>query len=229
MFKRLFRYIFRAIITIIALLVLYLSASVVGALWTSSPQVLSQNEPTYQIYVTTNGFHSDIIIPYDDDLVKMLPIQAVDFPDHLINAKHLIIGWGAQTAYTSLLELTDMSPRILVKSLFFDQSVVHVQPFQRDLKESTLQEITLSRTQMENMISFINQTFAYNSNKSPILLEGVSHGHGDIFYRGEKRYHLLYSCNVWTGEALRHAGVVMGYWTPFAQSIEWGVSQHFKN
>lgn len=229
MFKRLFRYLFLAIIVFLALLVFYLSASLVGALWTSPRDVLSQTEPTYEIYVTTNGFHSDIIIPYDDDLVKMLPIQAVDFPDRLINTKHLIIGWGAQTAYTSLLELTDMSPKILAKSLLFDQSVVHIQPFQRDLKASTLQAIAISKTQMQSLINFINQTFAYNPNKSPILLDGVSHGHGDIFYRGEKRYHLFYSCNVWTGEALRHAGVQMGYWTPFAQSIEWGLSQHFKN
>lgn len=229
MIKRLIKYFLRSIVGLLALLMLYLSSSVIGAVWTSSPQAFDQTDPTYEIYVTSNGFHSDIIIPYDEELLEMLPIKAVDFPDLLINAKHLIIGWGAETAYTSLLELTDMSPKILAKSLFFDRSVVHVQPFQRDLRESTLQPITISKTQIKNLIHFINETFAYNQNYTPILLDGISHGHGDIFYRGVNRYHLFYSCNVWTGEALRQAGIQMGYWTPFAQSIEWGLSQYSGN
>lgn len=204
----------------------YLISAVIGAVWTSPRYIATNENPEYTIYVSSNGFHSDIIIPFSDKILEKLPIGHGDFPDLLIGAKHLIIGWGSQTAYTSLLDLTDMSPAIMAKSLFFDDSVLHVQPLTHDLKNSSLQPIHIKQSQLDQLLQFIVGTFTTDEKQQSVVLNGATHGHGDIFYRAKPLYQMFYSCNVWTGQALRIAGIKMGYWTPFAQSIEWGLTQN---
>jgi hypothetical protein len=41
----------------------------------------------------------------------------------------------------------------------------------------------------------------------------------DVFYEGDGGYNAFYTCNEWAGAALREAGVRVGAWTPFSQSV----------
>ena len=52
-------------------------------------------------------------------------------------------------------------------------------------------------------------------------LIGRGYGWSDTFYESRRAYHFVRTCNEWTGEALRTAGVRMGVWTPAEQSIMW--------
>ena len=42
-----------------------------------------------------------------------------------------------------------------------------------------------------------------------------------MFYEAVGPYSAFYTCNSWTGRALREAGVKTGLWTPLSQSIMW--------
>ena len=42
-----------------------------------------------------------------------------------------------------------------------------------------------------------------------------------MFYEGDGSFSMFFNCNDWTGRALRAAGVRMGLWTPFEQSMMW--------
>jgi hypothetical protein len=44
-----------------------------------------------------------------------------------------------------------------------------------------------------------------------------------MFYEANGPYSAFYTCNSWTGEALRAAGVKTGLWTPLSQSVMWRV------
>jgi uncharacterized protein (TIGR02117 family) len=41
----------------------------------------------------------------------------------------------------------------------------------------------------------------------------------DAFYPATGRYSAVRTCNAWTGEALRAAGVRIGRWTPFPSTV----------
>ena len=41
----------------------------------------------------------------------------------------------------------------------------------------------------------------------------------DVFYAARGRYSALRTCNAWTGDALRQAGVRIGRWTPFPVTV----------
>lgn len=224
-FKSIAKIAFKGILLIVTCAVLFGICAIVGTIWRSEDNLSKASDTSITIYAYSNGFHSDIIVPIDNDLtLKKLPIDPLDFDEGLIGAKYLVIGWGSLTAYTSLLEIKDMSPSIIAKSLFFDQSVLHIQPLSRQPKGPKVYPLQTSIENYVKLLDFIADTFERRNDSSSTLMAGVTHGYGDVFYRSTLKYNPFYSCNAWTGEALRIAGAPVGYWTPFAQSIEWSLN-----
>jgi hypothetical protein len=43
----------------------------------------------------------------------------------------------------------------------------------------------------------------------------------DAFYDARGHYSAVATCNAWTGDALRFAGVRVGWWTPFPATVMW--------
>lgn len=179
--------------SLVALLLLLALAIVAGALPLGSrPE--QRDDRSVTIHVASNGFHSDIVLPMvsgSKDWRPLLSRSPLTEPHR--DAPWVAFGWGAETAYTELGTLADLSPGLILKAAAFDRSVVHVQP------------VTAVRTG-SNLRSFT-----------------VSHGTGDAFLRGRDRFWLLRSCNVWTGEGLRKAGLPLGLWTPLVQSLMWSL------
>ena len=208
---------------VLALLLLYLVAAVAGTVWTAAPDSRQTDDDTTTIYVLSNGFHSDIVLPVD--AAAELPIAATDLPGRLAGTRYLILGWGSQTAYTSLLALTDMTIEIAAKALLFDRSVMHLLPYGGEMQGPGVYRLELGPDQLHKLVEFIDATFSVDADGRGELLPGITQGYGDVFYRARPRFSLFYGCNAWTGEALRHAGVPVGVWTPFAQSIEWNMER----
>ncbi len=212
-----------ALAGISALLVVYLISAVAGTVWTAEPEPGEPSADMTTVYVLSNGFHSDIVLPVD--AAASLPIAAADLPGGLAGTRYLILGWGSQTAYTSLLALTDLTVEIAAKALLFDRSVMHVLPYGGELQGSGVYRLELDPDQVRRLVAFIDETFTVDANGRAELLPGITQGYGDVFYRARPRFSLFYGCNAWTGEALREAGVPVGIWTPFAQSIEWNMGR----
>jgi uncharacterized protein (TIGR02117 family) len=100
-------------------------------------------------------------------------------------------------------------------------SLVHVE-HERDPRPNEYQQpITLTAGEYRKLAIHIRQSFGIDSSGRTIPLRGRGYGPADIFYEGRGRYDAYRTCNEWTGEALRAAGVRTGVWTPLSQSIMW--------
>lgn len=75
--------------------------------------------------------------------------------------------------------------------------------------------------QYRRLTEFIRDDFQLDENRLTKPVLGRGYGPNDMFYETHVRYNLVVTCNEGTGRALRRAGVRMGQWTPFAQSIMW--------
>ncbi len=223
------KFIIYAVATVFCLIAAYIAAAAIGTVWRTAPTE-TLNEQTTTAYVLSNGFHSDIVLPLKGGTLPVgFPELQQDLDVSLANKDYLIVGWGSQTAYTSLLELSDLTAGIIAKALFFDRSVLHIQPYSGSLQGPGVYRLELDSAQFDQLWSFVGQTFVVDSNAAPMLIPDVTHGYGDVFYRAEPRFSLFYGCNAWVGEALRSAGISFGRWTPFAQSIEWNMERLQQN
>ncbi|MCY6380676.1 TIGR02117 family protein [Hoeflea prorocentri] len=223
--RRFFKAVAITTATVLAIITLYLAAAIAGTVWTV-PGKSPASTPVHTVYVLSNGFHSDIALPVIGGRAPAnVPVQSDDLPHGLEGARYLVFGWGSQTAYTSLLALSDLTASIIVRSLAFDRSVIHVLPLPVAPHGLGVFRVDLDNDQYERLVRFIAASFDTDMNGDVELLDGVTQGFGDVFYRATGRFNPFYGCNAWTGQALRQAGVEVGYWTPFAQSIEWNMNR----
>lgn len=213
-------------LAIVGLVAIYLAAAVIGTVWTTGGTAKAAGGGSHTIYVLSNGFHSDIALPVEAGQAPAgLPVAPEDLPGGLTGTRYLIVGWGSETAYTSLLALTDLTAKIAFKALLFDRSVMHVLPYSGAFQGDRVYRLDLDAAQYRRLVDFVSDTFSTDGDNRAELLEGITQGFGDVFYRASPRFSLFYGCNAWTGEALRYAGVDVGRWTPFAQSIEWNMGR----
>jgi uncharacterized protein (TIGR02117 family) len=81
--------------------------------------------------------------------------------------------------------------------------------------------ITLSHEEYRRLAAFARASFQYDAEGRTMPLIGRGYGGSDMFYEAVGPYSAVYTCNNWTGRALREAGVRVGVWTPLSQSIMW--------
>ncbi|MEJ1366515.1 MAG: DUF2459 domain-containing protein, partial [Candidatus Sedimenticola sp. (ex Thyasira tokunagai)] len=56
-----------------------------------------------------------------------------------------------------------------------------------------------------------------------IHIPGMGYGVNDSFFEGTGNYNLIRTCNQWTGEALRQAGISVPRWAPFSHTLRWAL------
>jgi len=211
---------------LIGLVLAFLIAAAVGTIWTASARVDESQAKTTTVFVLSNGYHTDIALPVQGGVPPAgLPIHASDLERGLSNVRYLAIGWGSEAAYTSLVSITDLSLGTIATALSFDRSVVHVLPFYGAPYGEGVYQVDLSEDQYRRLTEFVAATFTTRPDGHGELVPDVTHGYGDVFYHARPRFSIFYSCNAWTGTALREAGITVGVWTPFAQSLEWALAR----
>ncbi|MDT8759044.1 TIGR02117 family protein [Sphingomonas psychrotolerans] len=168
-----------------------------------------------RIYVVDNGIHTDLVLPAAtegmrwDDLLK--PEDLAD--PKRAGASHLAFGWGDRDFYLNTPTWWDVNP-IRVGRAFVGAgaTVVHVSHIAEPQAGANAKAIVLRPEEYRRLAAFIRGTFG----KGPPVR---GYGGADAFYVAQGGYSLLRTCNAWTGEALRAAGLRVGAWTPFASGV----------
>ena len=208
----------RTLVVVLGIVFLVAAALAVGA--QPIPAASAGGANTVRIAIVDNGFHTDIALPADGETLAALGLESNDFPVDRSAVRYWGIGWGSQTAYTSLEAVSDLTPGIIARSIAFDRTVMHVAPW-GDVEGGTgVRMVDLPRADYERLLESMASYFA---GTDPI--PDVTQGFSDRFYRGRGRFTAWYGCNAWVGRRLREAGVGVGLWTPTAQSISYGLDR----
>lgn len=80
-----------------------------------------------EILLLSNPIHTDIALPVDDDLRRVFSeLQEGGIAVNHPAAAYLVFGWGGRSFYIQTRTWADLKPMPVVRSLTFDQSVMHV-------------------------------------------------------------------------------------------------------
>lgn len=217
--RRLCRFIIAALTAVVGAVVLYLSAAILlGRLSVSVPPLTAERSIT--IYVISNGIHTDIAMPLNHPAFDWSPYAD---PAHTIAARrdsrYIAIGWGDKGFYLNTPTWGDLTAQTALRAVSgFNQTALHVS-FYPELSENThTAAIRISETQYRTLAANIAATFKLHNRRSQTI--GGAHYHdNDAFYEAHGRYSLFKTCNTWTNQQLKQAGIGGVYWTPFAHDL----------
>ncbi|WP_228275126.1 TIGR02117 family protein [Stakelama tenebrarum] len=179
-------------------------------------------ESGIRVFVEDNGVHTGIVIPAQAvgigwrDLVR---------PGDLRDPRHaahgwLAIGWGDRNFYMETPTWWDVRPgRTLAAMAGMGETVLHVEHVPEPSTGPNRRALILTPAEYARLTDFIRASFADLPESWP------GYGQHDAFYAAQGSYNLLRTCNNWTGEALREAGVPIGAWTPLSASVMFWMPQ----
>lgn len=217
-------------VLLIAVPAIYFLASMIGAYISGTINQDSTGTPSQndkEIYLLTSLLHADIAIPVDAKVLQKFSFlkQSGIEMEHS-GLKFLVFGWGSRAFYTTAGTYADITVSATVKAITSDTAVIHVVPAGQLTKNESSIAIKVTEQGFSRLLNFLYRSFENDITDTPTWLQNVSHGYGDVFYLSNGNFNILNPCNVWTGNALKHAGVPVGAWTPTTQSLKWSLDYH---
>ena len=167
------------------------------------------------IYLASNGIHTGLVVPVTSAGVDWRRrVRASDLPDPSLAGEWLLFGWGDRDFYVNTPTWHELRPGTALSALIGSgQTLVHVDHFDAFYADADMRPLRLTSEEYRKLSDFIEQSFADAREVVP------GYGPRDVFYAGVGRYSVLRTCNVWTGDALKAAGVTTAIWSPFPGGI----------
>ena len=174
-----------------------------GACATAPPGPIPRHDgPTVSIWLVTQDAHTGIAVLRADIPPGLWP-ESRDFPQ----ADYLEVGWGERNFYMGRDQGFWGTLRVALGS---NPSVLHVAgirgPLPGSFPASEIVEFSLPAAGYERLIRHIHD--AYDRTGAPVVAPLGPGLYGDSrFYPGRESFTLLRTCNVWTAQGLRDAGL----------------------
>ncbi|PZO72030.1 MAG: TIGR02117 family protein [Sphingomonas taxi] len=204
-----------AVATVLGLVASYAVAGLVGGSIPSNRDWRAPAEGVH-IFVESNGVHTGIIVPKVAAGVDWRGVaRAEDLRDPRYGAfDHVSFGWGEKAFYLETPTWADVKLRTVVGAAFGStRTLMHVDHLPRPRAQDGAREIVVTPAQYRRLAAYIRASFR----------DGGARYRGyagyDAFYEANGRYDAVRTCNGWTGDALRFAGVRVGAWTPFPVTV----------
>ncbi|HEX8513328.1 MAG TPA: TIGR02117 family protein [Allosphingosinicella sp.] len=203
-------------------LLYFLAALVLGAVPANRGRVEPKEGVT--IFVRTNGVHTWILVPKVTPEMDWRPLVP---GGHLKDARwgrgnHVALGYGNRTFYLETPTWGDLTMKNAFLAAFGQgRTLMHADHDHDPQSSEDTRKIVLRPAEYRRLVEFARASFQVDAQGRTIPVLGGGYGASDMFYEAVGPYSAVYTCNSWTGAALRHAGVKTGVWTPLSQSIMW--------
>jgi len=204
-----------AALALLCAITAYGTAGMIGG---AIPSHADWRQPTegVRIYLDDNGIHTGIVVPVTAagvdwrDLVRPGDIADPRYADY----DHIEIGWGDRQFYMQTPTWADLRPITLLRAAIGSgDTLIHIDHIPAPQPGERVRAIMLSPDQYRRLAAAIRAQF----------ITGGKHHHGyggwDAFYEARGRYSAIHTCNAWTGDMLRAAGIRIGVWTPFPVTV----------
>lgn len=203
----------QTILILFSSIIIYIIFSFILLLFPS--EKLCTNE-TKTIYIYHDTAHTEIMIPvkYFKDAYQKR------FPNLLRgqNYGYLAFSYGDKEFMMKFPTWNDIELGIALKSLFINTPALLRVGHYRGINKEDSVKIKLSKECLEKLQKSILNSFSEKNNKFQRYLDHYKHP--KVFYfQAKKSYNLFNTCNTWTGDRLRDAGLKASYLTPFAQQV----------
>ena len=170
------------------------------------------------IYLQHSPVHADFVIPREALSDATLAEIILPEPNGYGPPPFLVFGLGDRDIYVNTPTWWDLKPRFALKAMFLPSDrAVHVEPAYRAYEGWIPLEVC--KSQIEDLEIYIRDSFIRDDNGRVKELEGLTFTGYDRFYEAIGTYTLFNSCNNWTNNGLKVAGIRTPLWSPFPQGV----------
>ncbi len=199
---------------------IYFFAVLVGAMPTivDAPDTESAE---YQIFFTDNTYHVEICLParfspFREDIED---VRGDSGPDE----GYYCFGWGDRTFYPETPFLEDLNFTLVMHSLFRPtDAAIRISFYAGPIRGEVVTAYKTDKQTIDLLYEYIDNFIIRGEDGkfSVIPPETVNAVYGDsLFLNAEGTYSLFFTCNNWTADALKYAGIRTGLWTPLAWNV----------
>jgi uncharacterized protein (TIGR02117 family) len=156
---------------------------------------------TELLYVISGGWHTELGLPAGA-ISGPLAVLKSDFP----SARHLVFGWGARDYYMA----RNPGMADILRALAPGPAVMLIIPLKMPPETffgaSNTLIVHVSRDGIERLSELLWSVLAAEDEAAPHPI-GAGPYPDSVFYASTGTYNLSHTCNTWTAEALRVAGL----------------------
>ena len=209
----------RSLTAVLAIPAAYMAAALAGSFIPVNGGWTEASDGT-TIYLADNGIHTDIIMPVKADGVDWGPVVAKsDAAAAPAAARWIAFGSGEERVYLDTPSWWDIRPRTIWAVLTGSRRVLHVEWV--DDPSYAEREIRLRPEEYRRLWAAIRSDFRLGADGRPVRIHHRGYDCCDAFYWATGRFNALRTCNSWTADKLRLAGVRTSLWPPFAPGLLW--------
>lgn len=179
------------------------------------------NDTPHTIYYIYRGWHTSVMLDaatYRN--LSKLPAINTSLDTEVAPAGYVRIGWGDGDYYTGKNTSVVTATRALIASPYSAVQVIGytADPFAR-IPEETRVPLRITDQAMRELVTYLDASFAQGDAGNLLPLQGYVENSG-VFFEASQRYGLFNTCNTWSSNALRAAGLpIRGALNLTAQSV----------
>jgi len=177
-------------------------------------------DTTKTIFLYQSTAHTEILIPlpyFKKDYQK-------NFPNLIKNNTHgyLAFSYGDEEFMMKVPTWDKIKINIALKSLFTNTSALLRVGYYWGIKEEECIKIKLSKKCLEKLNQSILNSFTLKDSHFQRYFDHYKESN-TFYFKAKKSYNLFHTCNSWTGDRLRDAGLGVPFITPFAQQVTYNL------
>lgn len=179
-------------------------------------------KPEVEIYILTNGVHTDIVVPIKNEQIdwsKQIKFDNTKAADSTY--KYLAMGWGDKGFYLETPEWSDLKASVAFKAATgLSTTAIHATYYKNMKKGNDCKKIMISKEQYERLIIYLKDSFKKDAYGSFLPIKtNANYGKTDAFYEADGSYSLFHTCNTWANNALKISGQKCCFWTALDSGI----------
>lgn len=220
MLKKVLKYIMFLIIGIIFLVSGYMFLAYSLSRIQVDKEASTKNE--VEIFVKTNGVHTDIVLPTKNSLINWTKEIKYSHTKSLdTTAKYLAMGWGDKGFYMETPTWADLKASVAFNAAFgLSTTAIHTTFYEKMVENDSCIRIMISKKQYSRLIKYVSSSFKKDKYGHFINIEtDANYSNSDAFYEANGSYSMLHTCNTWANDGLKACGQKSCYWTPFDTGI----------
>lgn len=212
--KKTFKILLKSILVFLGFILLYVLSAYTLSKITIDKE--TDTKPEVQIYILTNGVHTDIVMPVKNDQTdwsKQVQFKNTKAADSAY--KYIAMGWGDKGFYLETPNWSDLKASVAFKAATgLSTTAIHATYYKQMRLGDDCRSIMISKEQYSRLISYINNSFRKDASGNFLPIKtNANYGKTDAFYEANGSYSLFKTCNTWANNGLKTSGQRCCFWT----------------